>query len=136
MKSTAAIRWLGALAFSVSAPVSAQTTPNADWACWYQGAGKLNCLMLKASDNSNQPVARGQGNGEPVPEDAILIWQGGSELYDGIVEIPLMNDPEDMTLVEQLAHFSVCGSAIDCSMTFVRSATELALLQESYSSLR
>ncbi|MCB1914332.1 MAG: hypothetical protein KDG52_01230 [Rhodocyclaceae bacterium] len=136
MHATAAVRWLGAIACTFAAQVSAQSSPNADWACWYGGGGKLNCLLLKASDNTKLPVQPGQGNGEPVPEDAILIWQGGTELYDAIVEIPLMNDPEDMALVEQLAHFSVCGSAVDCSMTFVSSATELALLQESYSNLR
>ncbi|MCB1907168.1 MAG: hypothetical protein KDH15_07345 [Rhodocyclaceae bacterium] len=136
MKSSAAVRWLGVIACSVAAQVSAQTSPNADWACWYGGAGKLNCLLLKASDNLTLPVSEGQVPGEPVPEEAMLIWQGGSELFDGIVEIPLMNDPDDMALVEQLAHFSVCGSAIDCSMTFVRNATELALLQESYNVLQ
>jgi len=109
----------------------AQSAYDTDWACWYQGAGKLNCMLLKASADGALAVDPVNLGGRPLPESVQAIWQGGSELYDQIVEIPLMNDPEDMARVMQLAQITVCGSAIDCRMTFVNSERELALLQSS-----
>ncbi|MCB1886414.1 MAG: hypothetical protein KDH20_02295 [Rhodocyclaceae bacterium] len=122
---------LGVAALSMAPAVFAQSAFDKDWACWYQGAGKLNCLLLKASSNLQDPPTDPVGNSTPIPEEARLILGGDESLYSSLVEIPLMNDPYDMLLVEQLARFTVCGDAIDCRMTFVSTEQELALLQAS-----
>ncbi len=114
-----------------TATARAQSAYDTDWACWYQGAGKLNCLLLKASAAATPALEPTPSAGRPLPEAVRTIWQGGSDLYDRIVEIPLMNDPDDMAMVIQLAQVAVCGGAIDCRMTFVRDERELASLQSS-----
>ncbi|MCB1956284.1 MAG: hypothetical protein KDG55_11455 [Rhodocyclaceae bacterium] len=114
--------------------VHAQSIYDRDWACWYQGAGKLNCLLLKASTSPQDPTLDPATRGRPLPGDVHLILAGSEALQSSLVEIPLMNDPEDMLLVEQLARVSVCGDTSDCRMTFVSTEQELALLQESITS--
>lgn len=128
MKPVLPLLAAGLAILATAPPAHAQSAFDTDWACWYQGAGKLNCLLLKASSGgvaAPAPVA-----GKPLPDSVTLIWQGGSELYSQIVEIPLLNDPQDMVLVSQLAQVSVCGDVLACRMTFVTSEEELALLQQ------
>lgn len=128
LRAGSALLLIGLLA---TATARAQSAYDTDWACWYQGAGKLNCLLLKASTAATRQLEPTPSAGRPLPEAAQTIWLAGSDLYDQIVEIPLMNDPDDMAMVIQLAQAAVCGGAIDCRMTFVRDERELALLQSS-----
>ncbi len=131
MKSIRHLIIAGAVALLGVSGVQAQSAFDRYWACWYQGAGKLNCLLLKATTDLKAPTEEPVPMGKPIPDEARLILEGGEALYSSLIEIPLMSDPYDMLLVEQLARLTVCGDAIDCRMTFVSTEQELALLQES-----
>lgn len=106
---------------------AAQTAIASDWACWYEGRAMVNCMLVRAS--SRVPEASAQPARIRLPALAGEIQRSGPGLYGRLVEIPLISEPDDGALMQQLAHFTVCGTAADCRMTFLRSRRELVLLK-------
>ena len=120
-----------ALAFR---PAPAQAAENADWTCWYPGGHQINCVLVQAASAvgdaliSVEPVQT--TGGRELPKTVTQVQAGTADLYGQVVRIPLMSEPDDPVLVQQLARFTVCGGALTCNMTFTRDLEEIVLLQE------
>lgn len=105
----------------VGAPAWAQAVGEADWACWYEGGLSIHCVLLRLPIEAPAPIQpeRVAPSARPLPVAAERLLRRDADLLGRMVVIPMMSEPDDLALVRQLAHSTVCGGAADCQVDFV-----------------
>lgn len=129
---------IGLLAASLWQAARAQSASGAEWACWYAGGHQVHCVLLRAAvaqQVSMLPQTQ-PSTGRQVPAAVRTIQDAGTQLYGELVRIPLLSEPDDPALVQQLAHSTVCGLAASCRMTYTVNPPDIAMLTQSQPGVR